>query len=219
MSYNDFGWGVDQLVSGISRITSPNSDSGFPSTRLLRSYPTGTDLGTTLTITGGSFTVGVDSCGTGTSTCRSDVLTTGPAFAIFDGIVDTLGSISYVNSASPDGDLVLSFSGADPSGLFEVVYYWNRGLYGWARSALVTLSEARAFENTSTADMDDTATPVFSGPSDPSTRIPADNPNGHVVRFTNISPSTTGTFVITVSSDTSETRGKYANALMVQRLQ
>lgn len=173
----------------------------------------------TLTVTGGDYSLSAHSCGTGTLVCRSGAATSGPAYDIFNGIVDMLGTVSYIDEASPGGDLVLTFTNGNATHLYEVVLYWNRDDYGWARPSLVTLSGTQGFVNVSTPGTDDMGSDVFNGPTDPNVRIPADNPNGNVVMFTNIQASTAGSFVITVSSPTAETRGKYLNCMRVRRIQ
>jgi hypothetical protein len=63
---------------------------------------------------------------------------------------------------------------------------------------------------------------LFSDETDPSTRLPADNDNGYVARFSNIDPSPDGTILLTISFDGtagSEFKGKYgSDERLVQKI-
>ena len=58
---------------------------------------------------------------------------------------------------------------------------------------------------------------LFTGPNDTSTRLPADNDNGYVARFSNIDLGSDGVVVLTVSYDgTDPFTGKYGSAVRLQ---
>ena len=86
----------------------------------------------------------------------------------------------------------------------------------------MTISGPDAFTNTSSAATDnpnEVGGVLFTGPTDPSTRLPADNDNGYVARFDAIDPGSDGEVVLTVSFDgnvASQFKGKYANAVRLQ---
>ena len=67
---------------------------------------------------------------------------------------------------------------------------------GWDRAFLVTISGADAFTNQSSVATDNpeagSSGAIFYGPGDDSTRLPADNDNGYVARFTDIDPGADG---------------------------
>ena len=93
--------------------------------------------------------------------------------------------------------------------------------YGWDRASLMTISGADAFANQSSLATDNpeagSGGAIFSAPSDSSTRLPSDNDNGYVARFTDIAPGIDGEVVLTISWDgTTQYKGKYANAMMLQ---
>ncbi|UCE58164.1 MAG: DNRLRE domain-containing protein [Phycisphaerales bacterium] len=208
-AYNDLSWYTGQLDANITMITSPANEAGLPSSGELIDYAAGTGTGVTLTVTGGdhlAFVQGAEA-------------TTGDAFDIFNGIVSTLGVISYVNQPSPAGDVVLTFTGLAPSATYEVVLHGERDNYLWDRAALVTISDADAFTNESSAATDNptgTGGTLFDGPTDYSTRLPSQNPNGYVARFTDIDPGSDGDLTLTVSPDGLDNRGKYISALMLR---
>ena len=99
---------------------------------------------------------------------------------------------------------------------YNLVFYSDRDEYGWKRASLVTISSADGFTNTSSSGTDNHGDPLFSGPTDVSTRLPADNDSGFVVRFCNVRSGIDGSVVLTISDNGTESNGKYASALMVQ---
>ena len=141
----------------------------------------------------------------------------GDAFTIFNGKVSTLGVISYVNQV--DSSLLLTFNGLNPSKKYDLSFFAHRDFYGWDRASLVTLSGQDAFTNTSSVASDNPSEVggvIFSGPSDTSTRLPADNDKGYVARFSNIEPGSDGKVVLTISFDgnvASQYTGKYGSAI------
>ena len=206
-AYNDLAWGTGQLETNITKITSPNGGSGLPATGLLKDFATGLDTGVTLTVTGGSYD------GTTQATQGANP-TTGDGFTIFDGKVNGLGAISY------DGNsLVLTFSGLNPSKTYDLSFFAHRNNYAWDRASLVTLSGQEAFTNTSSVASDNPSEPggvIFSGPSDTSTRLPADNDNGYVARWGEVRSGSDGIVVLTISFDGTmgnEGLGKYGSAV------
>ena len=119
---------------------------------------------------------------------------------------------------------MLTFSGLDPSQTYELVFYAHRNGYSWDRASLVTISGADVFTNQSSAATDNpeagSGGAIFSGPGDDSTRLPSDNDNGYVARFTGIDPGLDGEVVVTISwegTPGNEYKGKYANALMLKQ--
>jgi hypothetical protein len=220
IAYVDLAWTDGQLAENIRAITSPSGGSGLPSGGELVDRATGLPTGATLTVQGGTF----DGDG------HALELSGGPlpgtdAEQAFAGHVSAHGSISYVNSATPGGDLRLLLSGLDPLAEHELVLYGNRNEYGWDRAMLVTLEGAVGFENQSSAATDNpdpgSGGALFSGPLDPSTRLPAGNPAGYVARFVSVVAGADGAVELVCSFDGatgSAYRGKYANALMVKKI-
>jgi hypothetical protein len=191
--------------------TNGGTNTGLPHSGELVNFADGIGTGVTLTVTGGDFN-GISHASQGSAT------TAGDAHAIFDGKLNPLGVISYQAVAPPAGNLVLSLSGMDPLKTYTLVFYGNRNDYAWDRACLATLSGADAFTNQSSAGTDNNSQPLFSGVGDVSTRLPSDNDNGYVARFTNINPGSDGQVVLTISFDGTGTtyQGKYASALMVE---
>ncbi|WNM58152.1 PKD domain-containing protein [Candidatus Nitrospira allomarina] len=209
-AYNDLAWGTGQLEANITKITSPVGNSGLPSSGILKDFTTGLNTGVTLAVTGGEF------IGSGQATLGANP-TMGDAFTIFNGKVSTLGVISYVNQIT--NSLQLNFSGLNPSKTYDLSFFAHRDFYGWDRASLVTLSGQDAFTNTSSVASDNPSEVggvIFSGPSDTSTRLPADNDKGYVARFSNIEPGSDGEVVLTISFDgnsASQYTGKYGSAI------
>ena len=212
-SYNDLAWDVGQLNTNITTFTSPAGGSGLLSTGQLKDFNTGLDTAVTLTVAGGSF-VGPIQAADGADP------TTGDAFTIFDGKVSGQGAISYVNAINEV--LVLTFTNMDQNKVYDLTFFAQRDNYGWDRASLVTISGQDAFVNTSSvaSDNPDTVTypggVLFTGPTSPSTRLPADNDNGYVARFSNVKSGSDGTVVLTISFDgsvPSQYLGKYGSAI------
>lgn len=213
-AYNDLAWGTNQLEGNISKITSPTGGSGYPSSGELRKFSNNSLTGVTLTIYGGEYVPGSPSyhANDGRETAVGDA-------AIFNGKISPKGAIAYYNAASPAGDLVLTFSGLNINKLYKIIFYADRNAYGWDRASLVTISGVDGFQNQSSIGIDNNSLPLFSGTSDPSTRLPSDNINGYVACFNNINPGSDCIFVLTVSFDgivAQQYKGKYASALMVE---
>ncbi|MBN2455051.1 MAG: metallophosphoesterase, partial [Sedimentisphaerales bacterium] len=220
-AYNDMAWASGQTEGNITKITSPNGGSGDPNTGELINYATGAGTGITLTVVGGDFDG--DSGGQGGHGGEPGNGT--DAYTHFNGIVSCTGTVSYQNIAPPAGNLVLTLTGMDPNGTYDLSYYANRGSYGWDRASLVTISSADAFTNSSSAATDNptgTGGTLFDGPTDASTRLPADNgTRGYVAYFADVNSGSDGEVVLTVSFDGTagnEYKGKYASALMVEQL-
>ena len=214
-AFNDLAWRQGQLATNITWFTSPAGGSGLPSTGVLVDHDTGDPTGVTLTVTGGNYNGG------GHSTDGRNAPAGTDAFEIFDGAVETLGAVAYVNA--PNNPLVLTLTGLEPGTLYNLALHSDRGSYGWDRASQATLSGAVVFTNDSSAANDNPAAgsggALFSGPADASTRLPANNPNGYVARFVEIDPGPDGQVVLTLTADgNAGYRGKYASALMLQAL-
>jgi hypothetical protein len=213
-SYNDLASGAGQTITNITTFTSPAGGSGFLDSGQLKDFDTGLDAAVTLTVTGGTYDGDANHATQGANP------TTGDAFSIFDGKVDGLGAISYINAINEE--LVLTFTNMDPNKVYDLTFYAHRDNYGWDRASLVTISGQDAFVNTSSvaSDNPDTVTypggVLFTGPTSPSTRLPADNDNGYVARFSNVKSGSDGTVVLTISFDgnlASQYLGKYGSAI------
>ena len=170
-------------------ITSPNGGSGLPSSGQLLDHGTGLPTPVSLTVAGGSF-VGDAQAAHGANPMTDD------AFTLFSGIVSGQGALSYINQAG--SALVLTFTGLDPSKVYDLAYFAHRNKYAWSRASLVTLSAQAAFTNSSSVATDnpnESGGVLFTGPTDTSTRLTADNDNGYVARFSNINPCSDGRVV------------------------
>ena len=209
-AYNDLAWGTGQLETNITKITSPNGGSGLPSTGQLVDFTTGNPTPVTLTVTGGSFNGA-------SQTTQGANPTSGDAFDIFDGKVSGLGAISYIDAA--DNNLVLTFTNMAPNKSYDLTFFSHRAFYGWNRASLVTLSGTDGRTNTSSVATDnpnEAGGVIFSGPSDNSTRLPSDNANGYVARWSDVNPGSDGEVVLTISFDGSaleQFKGKYGSAV------
>jgi hypothetical protein len=212
VAYNDLAWATGQLTSNITTITSPNGGSGLPSSGQLIDYATGLSTPVTLTVTGGSFS-GDSQAGHGANPVSGT-----DAHSLFNGKVSGLGAISYIDQAG--SSLVLTFTGLDSSKDYDLAFYAHRDKYDWSRASLVTLSGQDSFTNTSSVATDnpnESGGVLFTGPNDTSTRLPADNDNGYVARFSNIDPGSDGRVVLTISFDgTTPFTGKYGSAVRLQ---
>ena len=214
-AYNDLAWADGQPMDNITRMTAPGTS--LPSTGELLDHETGAGTGVTLTVAGGRYDPGLngwDGRSTEPGTDADDLFG-------FGGVIDTRGAIAYVNA--PNSPLVLTFGGLDLDGSYNLVFYGDRGAYGWDRASRVTLSGADAFVNESSVAQDNPAPgsggALFSGPDDPTTRLPADNSSGYVARFTEIVPGPEGEIVLIITEDgSSGPRGKYANAVRLEQI-
>ena len=209
-SYNDLAWGTGQLETNITKITSPNGGSGLPSTGNLVDYSTGDQTPVILTVTGGTYD-GAANAAQGANP------TIGDAFNIFNGIVSGQGIISYTNAVG--SNLVLTFTNMDPSKLYDLTFFGHRNSSGWDRASKVRINSAVAFRNTSSFATDNPSEPggvLFTDQFDDSTRLPSDNDNGYVARFSNIQPGNDGMVFLTIEYDGTtgnEYTGKYASAV------
>ncbi|BBO18231.1 conserved hypothetical protein [Candidatus Brocadia pituitae] len=193
-AYNDLAWSAGQVNNKITLYTTGQGG-------LLKDYLTGANTPVTLTIAGGYVA-------SGTLTQGSNANTGTDAYNIFNGIVNSVGLISY--SAT---NLTFTFTGLDPDLNYEFVLFGNRNNASYNnRSTKTAISDVRAFTNVSTPGT------AFSGATDPAvTIVNGDNTaNGYVARFTNIIPGADGDMLITVSSPSG---GFYANALMLRATQ
>ena len=214
-AYNDLAWGRGQLETRITHFTSPNGGSQMPSAGELVDHGTGEGTGVTLHVAGGNYN------GEGHAYDGGDAPAGTDAMEIFGGIVSTRGAIAYINA--PNNPLMLTFTNLEPTRLYTVVFHGDRGAYGWDRASTVRIHGAGAFTNTSSAAEDNPASgsggAIFSGPDDPTTRLPSGNPNGYVARFSEIDPGADGEIMLTIEADgNSGYRGKYASAVMIEAL-
>lgn len=232
VAYNDlaaldavgvFDWPADYDAPGLpdsSRITNYTADQGghfLSSSGLLKDFATGLDTGVTLTYRGGSYNG---------SSNGGDPTKSGPAppvgsdaYNIFNGIVNTIGNTSYVNTTPGDpgdptfgGDELLTFTGLDPTKLYEVVLHNDRGNYQFSRGYLAIIEGVDSFSNTSSQFNDDNGNPVYSGAGDDSTRVSADNPLGYITRFSDINPGADGEFRLRATWDPANAPGSQYKA-------
>ncbi|MBN1672601.1 MAG: lamin tail domain-containing protein [Kiritimatiellae bacterium] len=187
---NDLAWEAGQLTNRITWYTPTGTPSG-----LLVDHTTGEPTPVTLTVSGGA---GISSWMPAHPNAGTD------AHTVFDGAVDCNAFISYGEN------LVLTFSGLDPSVRYECVLYSNRGEPSYTdRRATATLSDADAFENHSTPGAE------FDNIDDPSATVVCgyNTVNGYVARFKHIAPGSDGDMVLTVGDNISKF---YANAVMLK---
>ena len=147
-AYNDLSWALGQREQNITRYTthagvgvSPEGDGGA-----LRDFQTGAPLLVTLTVTGGNWN-GSTHVKQGSGGAEGT-----DAHALFDGIVDATGVISYgaSNNDSTAEPITLTFSGLDPEGYYELVVFGNRNKVKYAdRFSKTTLVGADGFLNVS----------------------------------------------------------------------
>jgi hypothetical protein len=192
--YNDLSWQAGQLGSNITVYTT--GQSGF-----LRDYATGAATAVRLAISGGTVSDATRAQGSNASSGTD-------GYNVFNGIVDSVGLISY--SAA---NLSFSFTGLDPTLRYEFVLFGNRNVAAYTdRLTRVAISDVVEFTNSSTAGA------AFSGPADPAATIVNgyNTANGYVARFTDVNPGTDGDMLITVSSGDGHF---YANALMLRAVE
>ncbi|MBN1673364.1 MAG: fibronectin type III domain-containing protein, partial [Kiritimatiellae bacterium] len=185
-AYNDLAWASGQLAVNITTYTRDESGT-------LKDYATGSALGARLTVNGGGY-------GPALTQGTNPALET-DADSVFGGIVDAAGLISY-----GDSDLVLTFSGLDPTLRYEVALFGNRAGGYSDRVTTVSLSDASSFANASSAGTQ------FSGPADASTEINTgeNTAEGYLAWYVAIDPGSDGDLVLTLSGY------EYANALMLK---
>ncbi|MBN1673701.1 MAG: lamin tail domain-containing protein [Kiritimatiellae bacterium] len=191
-AYNDLLWLSGQTTYRITTYTSGQSGA-------LIDYGTGHALPAVLTVAGGEPNVA--SPFGALSQPGTD------AAQVFSNRVDCLGVIQYASE-----NLTLQLSGLDPGTRYEFVLFGNRNNANYTdRYSTATISGAAGFANASTPGAKVTTTAV---PDD--TTIITNGYNtltGYVARFTQIDPGPDGTFLVTVSDNTSRF---YANALMLK---
>ncbi len=177
MAYNDLAWASGQGSGNFTKITSPNGKSGLPSKGELVDFATGDGTGVKLEVRGGSF-----NGGTHATKYSGAPKTNSPAYTVFNGKVDAMGSITYRNNPSPKGDLTLIFTGLKPSKRYRLVFFGHRAKYDWDRASLVTLKGASQFKNTSSEGTDNHGDPTYTGVDDDTFRMPSDNHQGWIGR-------------------------------------
>jgi 3',5'-cyclic AMP phosphodiesterase CpdA len=210
-AYNDLAWGDGQLALGITRFTSPTGGSGHSSFGSLRDIDTDEATPVAVTVSGGTYD------GVADALLGAEPIEGSDAHDIFAGRVSGVGQITYIDE--PDTALTLAFSGMDSSRTYDLAFYAHRDTSGWDEASRVSLSGQLGFVNRSSTGLDDHHEPLFSGPDDPSTRLPADNDSGWVAWFGDVAAGADGEVVLTVEWDGtpgSEYRGKYGGALFVR---
>ncbi len=211
-NFSEWGTCTDQQTGNITKITSPNGQSGLPGWGRLMDYQSGDLTDITLQVTGGYFK---DTAGLGAEPKAGT-----DAHKFFNGIVSCLGTISYENA--PDSPLIISLRGLDKNKKYHLVFFSNIGAGGWDHASSVSLFGAAGFANESSNGTDEAGQPLFSGANDASTRLPADNTNtGYIARFTNLLSGEDGEVELRIDfagKPGQEYKGKAASALMLQEL-
>ncbi|MBN1670365.1 MAG: hypothetical protein JXR37_05005 [Kiritimatiellae bacterium] len=194
VAYNDFGWAAPQRTNRITRYSIGESGA-------LLDYLGGTNLAAQLDVQGGSGPYADQGAGAAAGT---------DAYAVFNGIVDCTGLISY----NADSNLTLTVSGLATNLDYEVVLFGNRANSDYLdRATDVTLSGADSFENLSTPGA------AFSDPAASSVIITNgyNTVQGCVARFGRVRPGADGLFTLTVADGGSAEPPKYyLNALMLK---
>ncbi|MBN1674697.1 MAG: lamin tail domain-containing protein [Kiritimatiellae bacterium] len=188
-AYNDLCWANGQTAANITLYT--RGQGG-----LLVDYGTGQTTPVTLTLNAG---------GEGPYLQGADAAAGTDADAVFAGIVDCAGLISYGPT-----DLTLTFTGLDAALRYEFVLFGNRDNAAYTdRTTLVTISDVAGFRNASSAGA------IFTGSTDPTVRLfnGGNTANGRIARFDNVAAGPDGDMVITLSDNDSRF---YANALMLK---
>jgi hypothetical protein len=208
-AYNDLAASLTNTGANAANVTTfgagsdTSSSGGFG---LLLNYANGASTGVTLTVgkttkPGGTLYPYEDASGT--------AFTGGDAFAIFNGIVDTRGTVNFNGNGAHPSSLILTFSGLSQAFTYEIVVAGNRG-NGTPRDTLFTLSGADAWTNTSSA-----ALSVSSSSLTTTIRNGDNGANGYVARWTGIDAGADGVFTVTISNGGGPQDGWYANALML----
>jgi len=213
-SYNDFAWQSSQTRNNIQIATSPNTisaSSGLANVCEMMDFSTGNPTGVKMRVIGGSYDGNVHAIQ------GKEPLPGTDADSVFNGKVNCLGTISYIND--PNSNLIIQLRGLKDyyqNKCYDVIFYSDRDDYGWERASLVTLKGADEFQNLSSIGIDNISQPLFSEEADSSTRLPADNDSGYVAHF-KFDPGTDGEIELEISYDGSTSyKGKYANAIMLK---
>ncbi|MBN1674577.1 MAG: lamin tail domain-containing protein [Kiritimatiellae bacterium] len=183
-AYNDLAWFAGQLNTRITTYTRGQGGA-------LVDYASGSALPVTVTVSDG---------GAGPWDFQGEPATAGDAYALFNGIVDCHGLLSYAPT-----NLVLSLHGLDPGRRYEFVLFGNRAEPAYTdRFTRTTIGGAASFQNLSPgAAPGDSQSVICTG----------SNPAGAVARFAAIDPGADGTVSFTVSDNDSKF---YANAFMLK---
>ncbi len=217
IAYNDLAWGPGQLTNNITMITSPNGKgaSSLPRSGQLLDFATGLPTPVSMKVIGGRL------C----KKCPNRAKYSQPkpgtdAHRLFNGIVTTQGAIAHINKVNKP--LVLKFTGLNPNRLYDLAFFSHRNKFSWDHASLVTISGQKAFTNissTATDNPNEQQSVLFTGPTDASTRLPADNDNGYVARFSNINPGENGVVKLTIKYDGSiPYKGKYGSAVRLHEM-
>ncbi len=193
------GWTAYNDLAGVASpapATNYHKDQSGP----LKDYATGTVLGVSVSVTGGSNN------GTG-----NGVLPPGTdAYNIFNGKINPADYVLHYTG----GAHVFTFTGLDPSKTYRFVHWADRAYpsYNNTYFLTVTISDVTSFNPNSSAGVVIGTTTV---PNDNATYCVHNSIRGYVAGFTNINPGSDGDMTITVTG----AQGKwYSGAFMVQEL-
>ncbi|MBN1670163.1 MAG: right-handed parallel beta-helix repeat-containing protein [Kiritimatiellae bacterium] len=185
-AYNDLGWAAGQLAANITTYTRAGGG-------LLIDYATGDFIPVTLAVNdGGSGPVATQGANAAPGT---------DAHAVFDGIVDCTGLISY------GADVTFAFAGLDPAMAYTVVFYPDRGQYTDRQSTFV-IADVDSFTNASSSGAQIGTRAVT---NDSTTLIASNTVNGFIAEYTEIRPGADGDMVVTLTG-----MKPYVNALMLK---
>ncbi|MDZ7725164.1 MAG: InlB B-repeat-containing protein [candidate division KSB1 bacterium] len=203
-----------QSENNITKITSPNGNSGLPGTGNLLDYESGTRTSVTLTVKGGTYNPEKHAM------LGADPATGTDAWDIFNQIVDCRGTIQPINE--PNEPLQLTLSGLDPDKRYTLAFFSDRNNFGWDRASVVTLKGAEEFINNSSQGKDQFGQSLYTGARSGSVKLPSDNSQtGYVAQFRNIAGGNDGKVTLSIDFGGSmghEYKGKLASALMVKEL-
>ena len=203
-AYNDLAWFDGQAQAGITTYTTTN---GFPdavAAGMLVDRLSGVATDVKLTVTGG---LGVYSHQGAHPASGTD------AHAVFDGVVDCAGTVSYGAE-----DLVLRFEGLRPELRYDLALYCDRNEQTYtgasARVHRGTLVGADSFVNISSEGVQ----LVTDSTADDTTSCNAgyNNEAGYVTRFAEIDPGADGEVLLRLRQDRASGLYSYANALRLR---
>ena len=203
VAYNDLSWSQGQTSTDITLYTTANGSNDSPAgdQGFLIDHASGEDLSVKLTVEGGNWN--------GESHPRQGSISASgtDAYAVFQGVLDATGVISYASEP-----IVLTLEGLDPRMTYEILLFGNRdnSKYG-ERGTKVLLSGADSFRNASTAGA------LFTGEGDTEVTIQnGDNTQtGYLARYADVHPGSDGAVVVTCSG-VGEDPKQYLNALCVR---
>jgi len=179
--YNDFG-GTGSGYSG-GNVTAFTGATGGT----LIDYDTGASTGITMALdTGGGYWFR-DEGGMTAGT---------PAYDVFNGKVNVAGQMGNAN-ASP---YVITFTGLDPSGLYEVVLFGDRSFFDPPTGA--TLNVYTISDTETASSFTNVSSGTISGANNETATMNVGNntPTGYIGHYTNIRSGSDGDFRITVTA-------------------